>query len=56
MMPDAPFQRFPLQANELTDRITSTPQLFVLAHLGIPHIDPGTWILQIDGLVDRPMR
>lgn len=56
MLPDTPFQRFPLQPSELTERITSSGQLFVLAHMGIPRVDPETWTLEIDGLVDHPMR
>jgi DMSO/TMAO reductase YedYZ molybdopterin-dependent catalytic subunit len=33
--------------------VTATEHLFVLAHLGIPRIDPARWSLVIDGLVDR---
>src|SRR5262249_40937224 len=28
--------------------------LFILAHLGIPRIDPAHWSLTIDGLIGRP--
>jgi DMSO/TMAO reductase YedYZ molybdopterin-dependent catalytic subunit len=38
----------------MTDAVTATSDLFVLAHLGIPRIDPSRWSLAIDGLVDRP--
>ncbi|HXA52940.1 MAG TPA: molybdopterin-dependent oxidoreductase [Candidatus Acidoferrum sp.] len=56
MDPDTPFQRFPFEAHELTEPVTPIQGLFVLAHLGIPHADPETWTLDIDGLVQGPMR
>ena len=38
----------------MTDAVTAADDLFVLAHLGIPRIDPAQWSLTIDGLVARP--
>jgi hypothetical protein len=29
----------------MTDAVTAAKNLFVLAHLGIPHIDPAQWSL-----------
>lgn len=38
----------------LTDRITSNDVLFVRSHFGHPVVNPESWTLQIDGLVERP--
>ena len=35
----------------MTDALTNADDLFVLAHLGIPRIDPTQWSLTIDGMV-----
>lgn len=56
MDPKTPFRRVTLQPHELTGRDTPTPGLFVLAHLGVPHVDLEMWTLLIDGLVRRPIR
>ncbi|HYG91578.1 MAG TPA: molybdopterin-dependent oxidoreductase [Azospirillum sp.] len=42
-----------LAPHEMSDVVTATDDLFVLAHLGIPQVDPAHWSLVIDGLVDR---
>jgi sulfane dehydrogenase subunit SoxC len=47
--------RFPRRPHELTDGVTAAGELFVLAHLGVPRIDPGTWRLSLGGLVERPL-
>lgn len=39
--------------HEMTEAITATEDLFVLAHLGIPRVDPSSWSLVVDGLVGR---
>ncbi len=44
-----------LQPHDLTDRITPTNDLFVLAHLGVPQVDATRWTLSIDGLVRHPL-
>src|SRR5690348_719449 len=47
-------RRIPLAPHQLLDRITPQRDLFLLAHLGIPRIDPASWQIAIDGLVERP--
>jgi sulfane dehydrogenase subunit SoxC len=53
MEPASGVRRIKLNPHEMVDKITATEDLFVLAHLGIPRIDPAHWSLTIDGLVDR---
>jgi len=53
MSPATGVRRVPLLPHQMTDTITATNDLFVLAHLGIPRVDPATWSLTIDGMVDR---
>jgi DMSO/TMAO reductase YedYZ molybdopterin-dependent catalytic subunit len=53
LVPHGTVRRFPLAAHETTARITPQPALFVLAHLGIPQIDPGAWRLEVGGLVAK---
>lgn len=47
-------RRIPLAPHQLVDRVTPQRDLFLLAHLGIPRLDPSSWRLAIDGLVERP--
>jgi sulfane dehydrogenase subunit SoxC len=54
--PSSGFRRIPLQPHQLVEPVTPTPDVFVLAHLGVPHVDDSTWTLEIDGLVRRPRR
>jgi sulfane dehydrogenase subunit SoxC len=49
-------RRLPLAPHQLGEPITAQRDLFVLAHLGIARIDPGTWQLEIGGLVEQPLR
>jgi sulfane dehydrogenase subunit SoxC len=44
-----------LAPHQMTERLTPEPDLFVLAHLGIPEIDIAAWQLVVDGLVDNPL-
>jgi DMSO/TMAO reductase YedYZ molybdopterin-dependent catalytic subunit len=53
MDPASGVRRIKLQPHEMTDAVTATEHLFVLAHLGIPRVDPPQWSLTIDGLVGR---
>jgi DMSO/TMAO reductase YedYZ molybdopterin-dependent catalytic subunit len=53
MDPASGIRRIKLQPHETTDAVTATEHLFVLAHLGIPRVDPAQWSLTIDGLVGR---
>jgi DMSO/TMAO reductase YedYZ molybdopterin-dependent catalytic subunit len=40
----------------LTQRLTAERDLFLVTHMGFAAIEPETWWLDIDGLVDRPVR
>jgi len=53
MTPATGVREFPLLPHETVQRNTPAGDLFVLAHLGIPQIDLGSWSLSVDGLVDR---
>lgn len=55
MDPASGVRRIKLQPHELLSPVTATEDLFVLAHLGIPRVDPAQWRLTIDGLVHRPL-
>jgi sulfane dehydrogenase subunit SoxC len=46
--------RHRVAAHELTDRITPTSDVFVLAHFGVAHIRADAWRLQVTGMVKRP--
>ena len=51
MDPGSGVRRMKLAPHQLTDAVTAAESLFVLAHLGIPRVDPVQWSLTIDGLV-----
>ena len=53
MSPHATY-RHRVAAHELTDRITATSDVFVLAHFGVARIKPDAWRLQVTGMVSRP--
>ncbi|MDQ8730192.1 molybdopterin-dependent oxidoreductase [Bradyrhizobium sp. LHD-71] len=53
MDPAGGVRQIKLQPHEMTERATATKDVFVLAHLGIPHVDPAAWRLTIDGLLAR---
>lgn len=53
MHPASGVGRLKLPPQALTDRVTKTEDLFAIAHLGVPRIDPEQWFLTIDGLVAR---
>jgi len=55
MEPASGVRRIKLAPHQTTERVTPTDDLFVLAHLGIPRVDPAHWSLAIDGLVERPL-
>ena len=48
-------RRLFLEPHQLVERVTPQRELFVLAHLGIPHVAAADWRLAIGGLVERPM-
>ncbi len=54
MEPAAGVRRIKLAPHQTAARFTATDDLFVLAHLGVPRVDPARWSLTIDGLVERP--
>jgi len=54
--PAQTYLHFPLQPHDLSHEITPVRDLFVLAHLGVPRVDPESWSLSIGGMVDRPLR
>ena len=53
MSPHATY-RHRVAAHELTDRITPTSDVFVLAHFGVVRIQPDAWRLHVTGMVNRP--
>jgi DMSO/TMAO reductase YedYZ molybdopterin-dependent catalytic subunit len=53
MDPAGGVRRIRLAPHQMTAPATATEDLFVLAHLGIPRVDPARWSLTIDGLVGR---
>jgi hypothetical protein len=53
--PDTSFMRIPFKPHDLTARITPLEGLFVLAHLGVPRVDPLRWTLTLDGLGRHPV-
>jgi sulfane dehydrogenase subunit SoxC len=55
MDPASGVRRIKLDPHETADMVTTTENLFVLAHLGIPRVDPERWSLIVDGLVRRPL-
>lgn len=52
--PPQPVLRHPLQPHQLSERVSHIENTIVLAHFGIPRIDPANWMFAIDGLVRRP--
>jgi sulfane dehydrogenase subunit SoxC len=55
MEPATGVRRIQLAPHQTVDRVTATDDLFVLAHLGVPRVNPAQWSLTIDGLVQRPL-
>lgn len=43
------------EPHQMGERVTPQRELFVLAHLGVPRVEPAAWRLEIAGLVERPM-
>lgn len=48
-------RRLYLEPHQLVERVTPQRDLFVLAHLGIPHVEARQWRLAVAGLVERTM-
>lgn len=55
MDPGSGVRRIKLGPHQTVAPFTATEDLFVLAHLGIPRVDPARWSLIVDGLVGRPL-
>jgi hypothetical protein len=49
MDPAGGYRRQPLRPHETSIPLTAVQDLLVLAHFGIPRVDPGQWSLQITG-------
>jgi DMSO/TMAO reductase YedYZ molybdopterin-dependent catalytic subunit len=49
-----PVLEFPLRAEQLTDFVTPSEKLFVLAHLGVPAIQVDRWSFDVVGHVGAP--
>ncbi|MBX3502185.1 MAG: molybdopterin-dependent oxidoreductase [Alphaproteobacteria bacterium] len=53
MEPASGVRRIRLAPHQMTTTVTASEDLFILAHLGVPRVDPAHWSLTIDGLVGR---
>ena len=53
--PSGTYRRIPLAPHQMVDEVTPTGSLFVLAHLGVPHVSVEGWTLAVDGLVREPL-
>lgn len=51
--PAGGLRRIRIAPHQTIAPVTATEDLFILAHLGIPRVDPARWSLTIDGLVGR---
>jgi DMSO/TMAO reductase YedYZ molybdopterin-dependent catalytic subunit len=49
------FSRSPLAPHRMQEPLTPTQDIFVLCHLGVPHLETDSWSLAIDGLVAQPL-
>jgi len=56
MNPSTTYRRVPLAPHQRLDPITPTESCFVLAHLGVPHIEAANWSLSVEGMVQRKLR
>ncbi|WP_064745516.1 molybdopterin-dependent oxidoreductase [Pseudonocardia acaciae] len=48
------FRRVPLQPHQLTEPVTPTADVPVLAHFGVPRVAEAGWSFELTGLVRRP--
>jgi sulfane dehydrogenase subunit SoxC len=56
MDPATGIREIRLKPHQTSDALTATEDMFVIAHLGVPRVEPSTWSLAIDGLVGAPRR
>src|SRR5262245_24681229 len=54
MDPGMPQRRIKLHPHEMASAVTAASNLFVVAHFGVPRVDPAQWSLSIGGMVERP--
>jgi DMSO/TMAO reductase YedYZ molybdopterin-dependent catalytic subunit len=52
--PRGPFMRDPPAPHRMRDRLTSTQDVMVLCHLGVPRLERDQWPLSIGGMIERP--
>src|SRR5436190_11615236 len=55
VMDPAATTRILTPVSRLTSYVTPTPDVFVIAHMGIARVAAGPWRLVVDGLVDRTL-
>jgi sulfane dehydrogenase subunit SoxC len=53
MDPSATFRRL-VSVDRLAPAVTPSDDVYVIAHMGIAHVDLAQWRLAVDGLVERP--
>ncbi|MGH3199157.1 MAG: molybdopterin-dependent oxidoreductase [Streptosporangiaceae bacterium] len=51
--PRGVYRRIPWRPHQLTQLVTPSRHVFVLAHLGVPRVRARGWVLELDGLVGR---
>ncbi len=56
LSPEGFHRRIPLRPDQMSAAITPTSDVIVLCHLGVPQLTVPDWSLEIDGLVERPVR
>ena len=54
MDPDTTYRRL-VPVDHLRARVTPSEDVYVIAHMGIARVDVESWILRVDGLVERPL-
>jgi DMSO/TMAO reductase YedYZ molybdopterin-dependent catalytic subunit len=55
MIEKGTYRSVPRKISELTSFITPEPDLFVLAHLGVPLVARSDWCLSVEGMVANPL-
>ena len=55
MIETGTYRSIPRKISQLTDFVTPEPDVFVLAHLGIPHLVRDDWSLSVTGMTAKPL-
>jgi DMSO/TMAO reductase YedYZ molybdopterin-dependent catalytic subunit len=55
MIETGTYRSIPRKISQLTDFVTPEPDMFVLAHLGIPHLARDDWSLSVTGMTATPL-